>query len=114
MNKLILTICLLIFTVSVAHSKEIVLRCEDKNNMFIAKGQRAEVEIDLAANKLWVEGVLFTIVTKGERTIVAEKEVADSDGVITIRLDRYDGFMKFDAPEGRSGTAYCKKYRKMF
>ena len=113
MKKIILTICLSIFTFSVAHTKEVVLRCEDKNNMFIAKGERAEVEIDLAADKLWVEGLLFTIVTKGERTIVAEKELPNSDDVLRVRLDRYDGFMKVDTPEG-SGAVYCKKYKKMF
>lgn len=113
MKKIILTICLSIFTFSIAHTKEVVLRCEDKNNMFIAKGERAEVEIDLAADKLWVEGLLFTIVTKGERTIVAEKEMPNSDKVARIRLDRYDGFMKIETHEG-SGTAYCKKYKKIF
>ena len=112
MKKIILTICLSIFTFSVAHTKEVVLRCEDKKKI-LAKSQRIEVEIDFNEDKLWVEGLLFSIVTKGERTIVAEKELPNSDDVLRVRLDRYDGFMKVDTPEG-SGTAYCKKYRKMF
>lgn len=112
MKKIILTICLSIFTFSVAHTKEVVLRCEDKKKI-LAKSQRIEVEIDFNEDKLWVEGLLFSIVTKGERTIVAEKELPNSDDVLRVRLDRYDGFMKVDTPEG-SGAVYCKKYKKMF
>ncbi|MDC2969233.1 hypothetical protein OAY16_04060 [Candidatus Pelagibacter sp.] len=118
MSKLIQTICMLIFTFSVAHSKEIVLRCK-KNNTFNERVFGSvffevyhDVEIDLAADKLWVdEQILFTIVTKDKRTIFAVKEV--SKGVITIRLDRYDGLMEVDTPQG-SATANCKKKRKMF
>lgn len=113
MKKIILIICLSIFTFSIAHTKEVVLRCEDKKNFFSKKSQRIEVEIDLASDKLWIEGLLFSLVTKGERTIVAEKEMPNSDKVARIRLDRYDGFMKIETHEG-SGTVYCKKYRKMF
>ena len=112
MKKIILTICLSIFTFSVAHTKEVVLRCEDKKKI-LAKSQRIEVEIDFNEDKLWVEGLLFSIVTKGERTIVAEKELPNSDDVLRVRLDRYDGFMNVDTPEG-SGDVYCKKYKKMF
>ena len=90
---------------------EIVLRCEMKEKY--NKKTRIELEIDKSLEKVWIDGILFSIELFGDRTVIAEK--SNNEMSMKIKLDRYDGHISITT----SNPDYvingnCQRYKKMF
>ena len=107
--KKLLSILVLSFLFSGSASAETVLRCEidpEWNN------ERVTVEINLKKKILFMNDYSYDIETIGDRAIVARKDNK------TIKLDRYDGYIKLIGFASNSSSqefnGYCKKFIKIF
>ena len=109
MKKLLRIVVLGLLLSESAYANEEVFRCDLSNK--IASQIRAEVEINLDKNMLWVDANKYNIILLGERKITAESD----NGNIKISIDRFDGYMSFQTAGSSAGfVGYCKKFYKLF